>query len=336
MLFPGALGLLLTAVAVLKGGALRDSRARMCFAIGVAGVALSFGSQMPGYSVLYDAMPLLRGIRATARFGILATLAVAVLAAYGVVALRKMMPMRAWPSVSVVLITCASLESLAAPLGLTRFDGIPPIYAQVPRTPGTVVLEVPFFGPRSVQFHAHYMLDSTVNWQPLVNGYSGFQPPSFYENARALQNFPYGGSVTRARALGVTHVFLLRPDARRRPGGNGRTRRRRAHWLVRRDRAVSPEAAALTVRAVQLTRAGAGVAANTAGPAAAGRDDRQISSAVHPTAAGHQFASSGALPPWRMARMKKVLSVMTAVVLTVASVAGYRALPPSATAPGAT
>lgn len=32
--------------------------------------------------------------------------------------------------------------------------------------------------------------------------------------------------------------------------------------------------------------------------------------------------------------MKKVLSVMTAVVLTVASVAGYRALPPSATAAG--
>jgi hypothetical protein len=208
VLFPGALGLLLTGVALLKGGALRDSRARMCIAIGIAGVALSFGSQMPGYSVLYHAMPLLRGIRATARFGILATLAVAVLAAYGVVALRKMMPARAWSIVSVLLIACASLESLAAPLGLTRFDGIPPIYAQVPRTPGTVVLEVPFFGRRSVQFHAHYMLDSTENWQPLLNGYSGFQPPSFYENALALQNFPYGSAVTRARALGVTHVFV--------------------------------------------------------------------------------------------------------------------------------
>lgn len=208
VLFPGALGLLLTGVAVLKGGALRDSRVRMCIAIGIAGVALSFGSQMPGYSVLYDAMPLLRGIRATARFGILATFAVAVLAAYGVVTLRRMMPPRAWSSVSVLLIACASLESLAAPLGLTRFDGIPPIYAQVPRTPGTVVVEVPFFGSRSAQFHAHYMLDSTMNWQPIVNGYSGFQPPSFYENVRALQAFPYGSSVTRARALGVTHVFV--------------------------------------------------------------------------------------------------------------------------------
>jgi hypothetical protein len=208
VLFPGMLGLVLTGVAVLKGGALRDGRARMCLAIGVAGIALSFGAQMPGYSLLYDAMPLLRGIRATARFGILATLAVSVLAGFGVVTLRRMIPVRAWTSVSLLLIACASLESLAAPLGLIRFDGIPPIYAQVPRTSGTVVLEVPFFGSRGAQFHAHYMLDSTVNWQPIVNGYSGFQPPSFYENAQALQDFPHGAAVARMRALRVTHVFV--------------------------------------------------------------------------------------------------------------------------------
>ena len=70
------------------------------------------------------------------------------------------------------------------------------------------MLELPFFGSRSVQFHAHYMLNSTENWQPLVNGYSGFQPPSFYDNASAFQTFPGEAAFARMRALGVTHVFV--------------------------------------------------------------------------------------------------------------------------------
>ncbi|HUR34950.1 MAG TPA: PA14 domain-containing protein [Vicinamibacterales bacterium] len=208
VLFPGALALLLALVALLRGVAFTDRRARMCLAVGVAGVALSFGAQLPGYGVLYAAMPLLRGIRATARFGVLAICGVAMLAGFGAAALRVAVAPRAWRVVSVVLIGMASLEPLAAPLGLTRFDAVPPIYALVPRTPGTVVLELPFFGPRSVQFHAHYMLNSTEHWQPLVNGYSGFQPPSFYDNAEALQTFPGGAAFARMRALGVTHVFI--------------------------------------------------------------------------------------------------------------------------------
>jgi hypothetical protein len=117
VLFPGALGLLLTAVAIARGDALRDRRARMCLAVGIAGVALSFGANLPGYSVLYAVMPLLHGIRATARFGVLATCAVAVLSGFGVVALRRAVPARAWSPLAVVLVLLASFESLAAPLG---------------------------------------------------------------------------------------------------------------------------------------------------------------------------------------------------------------------------
>lgn len=208
VLFPGALGLALSLVAIVRGTAFTDRRARMCLALGLAGVALSFGPAMPGYGFLYAVMPLLRGIRATARFGILATVAVAALAGFGTAGLRTLMAARGWRVVAPVLVALAATESIAAPLGLVRFDGIPPVYRSVPRTPGTVVVEYPFFGARSVQFHAHYMLNSTDHWQPIVNGYSGFQPPSFYANAAVLQSFPGDEAFTRMRQLGVTHIVV--------------------------------------------------------------------------------------------------------------------------------
>ena len=208
VLFPGAVGLALSLVAIVRGTAFSDRRARMCLALGIAGVALSFGPAMPGYGLLYTVMPLLHGIRATARFGILATVAVAALAGFGTAALRAMVAPRGWRVVAPLLVALASTESTAAPLGLVRFDGIPPVYRSVPRTPGTLVVEYPFFGSRSVQFHAHYMLKSTDHWQPLVNGYSGFQPPSFYANAAVLQTFPADEAFARMRQLGVTHIVV--------------------------------------------------------------------------------------------------------------------------------
>ena len=207
-LFPGAVGLALTLFGCVWGGVLSDRRARMCLAVGIAGVALSLGPRLPGYGILYTVVPVLRAVRASARFGYLATLAVAALAGFGVAVLRRRVPARRWTGVTIGLLAAATIESLAAPLGLTRFDGIPPIYAHVPRDPNTRVVELPFWGANSSHFHASYMLNSTANWRPLVNGYSGFQPPSFYKHADVLSTFPDAGSLALLHDLGVTHVFV--------------------------------------------------------------------------------------------------------------------------------
>lgn len=207
-LFPGALAIALSLLAIVRGVAVRDRRARMCLAIGLVGVVLSFGPKVPGYGLLYTVVPLLRGIRATARFGYLATLAAAVLAGYGVVVLRGLTAARFWPAVAAGLIAIASTEQLAAPIGFRRFDGIPRIYERLPRRAGTVVAELPFYGPRSAQQHAPYMLNSTAHWQPMINGYSGFQPASFFRHAGELADFPDDRSMTTLREIGVTHVFV--------------------------------------------------------------------------------------------------------------------------------
>lgn len=207
-LFPGVLALLLSGVAVASGTAFRDRRARLCVAFAVAGVALSFGPALPGYAWLYSVVPLLQGIRATARFGYLLICATAILAGFGMVVLRERIRPAAWRVIAPALIVGAAFEATAAPLGLVAVDPVPDFYARVPRTPGTVVLELPFFDARSVQFNAHYMLNSTRHWQPLVNGYSGFQPPSYYDNLEQLRAFPDARAMARIRTLGVTHVIV--------------------------------------------------------------------------------------------------------------------------------
>ena len=49
---------------------------------------------------------------------------------------------------------------------------------------------------------------STKHWRPIVNGYSGFQPPSFFRHADVLQAFPSDAAIGLLRSLAVTHVFV--------------------------------------------------------------------------------------------------------------------------------
>jgi hypothetical protein len=206
--FPGALALALAAVALLCGLALRDARGRMCLAAGVTGLYLSFGTKVPGYALLYRLLPLLQAVRQVARFGYLVIFAVAALAGFGIIALRARVPTRAWPPLAAALLLVAALEPLAAPLGFTYFDRIPQIYQRVPRRAGVVVAEFPFYASAAVFLHAPYMLNSTANWQPLVNGYSSFLPPTFYEHVKAFAAFPQQPALEALRRTGVTHVFV--------------------------------------------------------------------------------------------------------------------------------
>ena len=45
-------------------------------------------------------------------------------------------------------------------------------------------------------------------FNPMVNGYSGFKPASYYEHVQKLAPFPDQGSVDYLLALGVTHVLV--------------------------------------------------------------------------------------------------------------------------------
>jgi hypothetical protein len=207
-LFPGALALVLAAVAVGRGVAFRDPRARMCLAAGAVGVYLSFGSEAPGYELLYRFVPVLQGIRAVVRFGYLGIVAVAVLAGFGAASLLRALAPRARAAGGAALVVIAVLEPTVAPIGLTPFFGVASIYGRVPSDPAGPLVELPFFSNAEASRHARYMLNSTKHWRPILNGYSGFQPRSFHEHRAALGGFPDATSIEALHRLGVAYVFV--------------------------------------------------------------------------------------------------------------------------------
>ena len=208
-LFPGVIALALAGFAATAKPGLRDPCVRMTAAIGAAGFALSFGPALPGYAALYQWLPLLQGVRGAARFGFLALVAVAVLAGFGVAALRARYGGRGWwPVVVAVLIAAVNAEALRAPIAFRPFDGIPRVYQSLRDPSVRAVAEFPFFQPEAVLRNAPYVLNSTVHWRPLVNGYSGFVPASYPGIAAALRDFPGDRSRAELHRLGVSHVVV--------------------------------------------------------------------------------------------------------------------------------
>ena len=207
-LFPGLTAVALSLVALASTSTWRSGRARMAIAFGVAGVALSFGPAMPAYAVLYHWLPPLQGIRNAARFGYLGIVALAVLAGFGTAHLRSRWRQARWlPAATVLVILAANLDAWSAPIDYVPADAVSPINAQLAGTQA-IVAYFPFFMPDRVFHNAPYLIESTTHWRPMLNGYSGFIPPSYGEHARALAHFPSAEAIAALRAAGVTHVFV--------------------------------------------------------------------------------------------------------------------------------
>ncbi len=210
-LFPGVLGMALALVAVARGVAWTDRRARMALAFGLAGFALSFGASLPGYEWLQTYIPLFQGIRAAERWGLLFLIAVSILAGYGVAILDQRLRARFWwPAVALALVGGVTLEALRAPIPMERYEGIPAVHSRLAREEVGAIVVFPLYGGRNFNLNANYMLHQTRHWKPMLNAYSSFAPVSFYTLAQRLQSFPDQTALRELRAHGFTHVVLHR------------------------------------------------------------------------------------------------------------------------------
>jgi hypothetical protein len=214
-LFPGVVALLLTIVALASRTVFTERRARMVLVIGLTALTLSFGPSLPFYDWLYWLFPPLKMIRGVVRFGQIVLAAVAILAGFGLAWLTTRFRGRVVAVAAILLVVAVNGEALRAPFGYTRYEGISKLY-DVLRTTGddTVVVSFPFYPTASFHFNTTFMLGSTRFWKPIVNGYSGFKPPSLYANVEQLRGFPDDRSMARLGELGVTHVVV---DARHMP-----------------------------------------------------------------------------------------------------------------------
>jgi hypothetical protein len=206
-LFPGVLALVL-AIA----GSLRLDRQRLALVIiGLTGLVISLGLHSPLYELVRAVAFPYRGLRAPARASILVFLVIAALAAFGWQRLMRGRPKR--------VVVIATLTMAAGLLGeyWTRLDAwltLPQQPAEVYRwladQPRSVVAEVPF--ARANELHAiadgRYMFNSTWHWQPIVNGYSGFFPRTFYELAENTAHFPDERSIAYLKSRGVDLIVV--------------------------------------------------------------------------------------------------------------------------------
>lgn len=207
-LFPGITVTVMAAAAIVGGAAWRDPRARMALAIGIVGLALSFGANLPGYHALFDAVPILKGIRVVSRFGWMTLFALPILMGFALAAIRARRPGNAGLALVVGAGLLVTVEALRAPMAFTHYDGIPRIYDRVATLSDGVLAEIPFPPREAIQDNGPSVLYSAWHLRPLLNGYSGFTPGSYTTHFQVMQGFPTPDSVNSLRALGVTHVII--------------------------------------------------------------------------------------------------------------------------------
>jgi len=161
------------------------------------------------YPALHRAIPLFRAVRVPAHLGQIVLLLIAVMAGYGAAGLqRRWRSSRTWPAVAVMLCALVNLEALRAPLWYAPFSEIPPIYGILADRRDAVVVELPFYEPRLSFGNAPYMLNATRHWRPILNGFSGFGPRSYYDHYAILQSFPDAASLLALDARGVTYIVV--------------------------------------------------------------------------------------------------------------------------------
>jgi hypothetical protein len=186
-----------------------DARFQMCAAAGVGCLAVSLLPHTPFYPVLHRLIPLFSAVRVPGHIGQVVLLMIAVVAGFGVAGWsRRWRNPATWPVAAAVVCALVNLEALRAPIVYRPFDSIPRVYDVLANEQGAVVAELPFYAPRDFFGNGIYMLNSTRNWRPMLNGYSGFRPTSYTDSYNATRGFPDQRSVAALEHLGVTHVIV--------------------------------------------------------------------------------------------------------------------------------
>ncbi len=207
-LFPGFVAIGLALVGVL--GVRRRWRAPgvervaiVAYALGLlVAIDLSLGFNGLSFPVLYDHALPFRGLRIPARTGIIAGFSLAVLAGFGAAHIRN----RRWLTVVAALLL-VEYASWHIPM-ITMPTTAPSVYADILRdnagNPDAALFEFPV----SSHDDPTYMYYATFHWQHLVNGYSGFFPPSYVFLVNAVENIPDSGSLHAIKSHGARYLLV--------------------------------------------------------------------------------------------------------------------------------
>lgn len=176
------------------------------------------------YLLLFHTIPGFSAVRLPARFAFLVVLAAAPLAALGALKLSeafqrltqaKPMATLARPLIPLSLMALALIELGLKPLPLAKIptgQEIPEVYRWLAANRPGPIVEFPTGFLQDYE----YLYYSISHWLPLVNGASGYFPPTYLEIRSALRSLPSRTAVEHLKAIGVravvVHTDRLRPD----------------------------------------------------------------------------------------------------------------------------
>jgi len=221
-LFPGAVAVLLAVVAVF----LRPP-SRVIVVYGLAAVVAfeaSLGFHGYLYPFLYEYVSPFRGLRAPARLGIFVVFFLAVLSGFGYTFLAATLRRRGRVILLLVLLSVVLLEDFTVVSLVTYPNTAPPVYRLLASRPAGVVAEFPMPAVGSLPGpDPKYAYMSIFHWKPLVNGYSGFYPPTYLRRVQALRRFPEPSSLRVLRDDSVRYLVIHEKGYEGDPGAYGAT-----------------------------------------------------------------------------------------------------------------
>jgi hypothetical protein len=190
-------------------------RARVAFLLGLAAIAgsLSFGPSPGGYAPfdLLARFPAVAGFRATARFALLVTFAVALLAAMGVAWLRR----QHVAGFKLVPALCGGLVLgevfvVDFPAGKPAAETMPAIYRLAADDDARAAVALPMYAGQTTWYlEGDYLLYSTTaDFLPLGNGIGRWVPDEYQALGEATRSFPSAEAAAALRLYGITHVLF--------------------------------------------------------------------------------------------------------------------------------
>jgi hypothetical protein len=206
-LFPGFVAVALAVVALWPP----LSATRVAYALGLLlafDVSLGFNGLL--YRVLYDYFLPFKALRIPARMGLMVGFSLAVLAGYGAARITDLLKSEGARRAALTLLGLLMLvEYASTPLPLwTAPVRAPESYADLVRDVGDGPKAVIFEFPTGDLQDPEYLYYSTFHWQNLVNGYSGFFPPSYVKLVKAMRTFPDETAMNMIRSHGARYVVI--------------------------------------------------------------------------------------------------------------------------------
>lgn len=167
------------------------SAARIGYALGLLlAFEMSLGLNGILYPWLHAYVLPYRGLRVPARMAMVVGLTLAILGGYGVARICTRLRGRREATLACVFLLLLAFSEYRSTLVLQKvWPAPPPAYAALPADRTSILLNLPLVVP-DVALEPIYMYFSTFRWDRLVNGYSGFSPPSYVQLLEVMQNFP--------------------------------------------------------------------------------------------------------------------------------------------------